>query len=287
MYLIYVFIKMSIEDLTISELNPEQISVCSGVRERILSLQAENPKESINIAAHNEEDFITQTLSSVANFETEYPLEIMVVNNASTDRTRAILEACGVKIVDEQRKGISYAREAGWKEARGEIIVQIDADATAPSLWLNEHLKNYDDDACVGVTGPVSLNGIHPIFKIYGLLSYYFHKVFDPDYFEHKVCAGTNLSYRKKAAEGCFNPGIDDKEDFAFKIKLAQRGKVLTQLGNHKLLVTASGRRFSTLKKVFAYIWHRHLKPGHKPLILDYDVIVKEFADSFRDFREA
>jgi len=58
-----------------------------------------------------------------------------------------------VKIVVSENCGLSNARNAGVKSARGEIIAFIDDDAVADERWLKNLVKNYDDSWAVGVGG--------------------------------------------------------------------------------------------------------------------------------------
>jgi glycosyltransferase involved in cell wall biosynthesis len=91
---------------------------------------------SVIVCAHNEERFLATCLHSLLA-QTRPPDEVLVVNNASTDGTRAVAAAVpGVRVVDEPRKGLVVARERGRLEARGQILVYVDADCRAPLTWL-------------------------------------------------------------------------------------------------------------------------------------------------------
>ena len=73
---------------------------------------------SVIVSAYNEERFLPACLASLAR-QTRPPDEIVVVNNASTDGTRAVAaSAPGVTVVDEPRKGLVIARETGRRHAR-------------------------------------------------------------------------------------------------------------------------------------------------------------------------
>ena len=96
------------------------------------------------VCAHNEERVLAGCLHSLLA-QTRLPDEILVVNNASTDRTQAVAALIpGVRIVDEPRKGLVMARERGRREARGELLVYIDADCRAPLEWLARVEAQFD-----------------------------------------------------------------------------------------------------------------------------------------------
>lgn len=120
-------------------------------------------KISFVIPAYNEQDYIGKCLDSVISEinsfrqnDSGFDFEIVVVNNASTDRTRGIVSVYkGVKIVDEPRKGLVIARRAGFVKSSGELVANIDADAVLPAGWLkkvaDEFGKNPD---LVCLSGP-------------------------------------------------------------------------------------------------------------------------------------
>lgn len=73
-------------------------------------------KLSIVIPAHNEEGYISNCLDSLNRYIVGDPklLEIIVVDNASTDKTAEIANKfSGVRVVSEPRKGANYARQKG------------------------------------------------------------------------------------------------------------------------------------------------------------------------------
>jgi glycosyltransferase involved in cell wall biosynthesis len=109
---------------------------------------------SVIVCAFNEEGFLSDCLQSLLR-QTRAPDEIIVVNNASTDRTREVAERTqGVRVVDEVRKGLVLAREAGYRAARGNVLVYLDADCRAPSRWLERVAQEFDGpDPPVAVTG--------------------------------------------------------------------------------------------------------------------------------------
>src|SRR6266851_3119714 len=101
-------------------------------------------KVSVIIPAHNEEDYIAATLKAVC--AQDYPdFEVILINNAGTDRTAEIARQFPVTIINEQRKGTMWACERGQQEAQGEIIVRMDADCLPDKDWLKKGAAFFTD----------------------------------------------------------------------------------------------------------------------------------------------
>jgi glycosyltransferase involved in cell wall biosynthesis len=91
---------------------------------------------SLIIPAYNEEAYIGSCLDSVLQNACGRFHEIIVVDNASSDRTCEIARARrGVRVVREMQKGVCFARQRGLEEATGEILAFIDADTRLPADW--------------------------------------------------------------------------------------------------------------------------------------------------------
>ncbi len=111
---------------------------------------------SVIIPAYNEEHYIGSAIESVLQHAPRSLLEIIVVCNACTDRTADVaLRYPKVRVVHEPRKGTGYARNTGFKEAKGDILAYVDADARIPADWfptLENEFKN--DPSLVSLSGP-------------------------------------------------------------------------------------------------------------------------------------
>lgn len=101
---------------------------------------AQNPAVTVVIPAYNSAHYISQTLDSIqAQTFTDY--EVIVVNDGSTDRVEleSILQSHPLPIiyVTQENKGVSAARNAAIKIARGEFYAQLDAD----DQWKPDYLE--------------------------------------------------------------------------------------------------------------------------------------------------
>jgi glycosyltransferase involved in cell wall biosynthesis len=94
------------------------------------------PAVSVVIPAYNAAKFISQAIESVLQ-QTLQPLEIIVVDDGSTDDTAKIAKSFAVRLVRQENLGASAARNRGIREARGEFIAFLDAD----DLWTKDKLK--------------------------------------------------------------------------------------------------------------------------------------------------
>jgi glycosyltransferase involved in cell wall biosynthesis len=113
---------------------------------------------SIVIPAYNEEKFLPDTLKSVheaqahfiRNFIPTPPTEIIVVNNASTDKTASVAKQLGARVVDHEVRNISSVRNAGIRTAQYSIVVMIDADSFLQDNALTEVYKLMKKGQTVG-----------------------------------------------------------------------------------------------------------------------------------------
>jgi glycosyltransferase involved in cell wall biosynthesis len=110
---------------------------------------------TVIVCAHNEAASIPACLHSLLA-QTRVPDEILVVNNASTDSTRAVArQVSNVRVVDEPRKGLVVARETGRRAARGHVLVYLDADCRAPLHWLERIERRFErDPRLMALSGP-------------------------------------------------------------------------------------------------------------------------------------
>lgn len=68
--------------------------------------------------------------------QTHEPLEVVVVDNGSTDDSAAVATAYGARVVTEPRPGIPAAASTGYDAANGDVIARCDADSTPPEDWV-------------------------------------------------------------------------------------------------------------------------------------------------------
>lgn len=210
-------------------------------------------KISLVIPAHNEEKLLGKCLDAALAQELPFH-EIIVVDNASTDGTTAVVvhghwkwSLCRtpVRVVSEPRKGLPYARQKGFEAASGDIIAYCDADTEIPPNWthgINGTFIIYDDAVCVSnpTTYPELLWWKRQFVKYvwWGIVARCTYAM------TGHMCNGACFAIRRETLEkmGGFDTSID------FYSEDANIGKRAAKFGRVKFLfdleVPASARRF-------------------------------------------
>lgn len=128
------------------------------------------PTFSVVICTHNHAGLLLGALESICRQSLERSeYEIIVVDNNSTDDTRALVTAstwrdCGVRYCFEPAQGIAHARNCGWKHARGRYIAYLDDDCRAPEDWLESAHRILEEHSPMAFGGPyyASYEGTKP-----------------------------------------------------------------------------------------------------------------------------
>jgi glycosyltransferase involved in cell wall biosynthesis len=135
---------------------------------------------SFVVPAYNEEAYLPACLESILGQidprTSGLPAgtcEIILVNNASTDRTREVaLRYPGVTVVDEPRKGLTFARQAGFAASSGALIANVDADSRLTPNWVANVLSAFEDAAAKSSTS-ARPETHRPLAALSGPLVYY------------------------------------------------------------------------------------------------------------------
>src|SRR5918996_2260783 len=97
-----------------------------------------DPLVSVILAVHNREGSVARAIASVLE-QTYRHLELIVVDDGSTDGTRAVVESFGgsLTLVTQAHAGVYPARNRGLRHARGDLVAFIDSD----DAWLPDKLE--------------------------------------------------------------------------------------------------------------------------------------------------
>lgn len=114
----------------------------------------EYPRVSVVVCAYNAERTMAACLASLEKLN--YPnYEVVVINDGSNDRTRAISEQFDyVRLINQENKGLSAARNVGIEAADGEIVAFTDSDCVADPDWLTYLVGTFLRSGKSAVGGP-------------------------------------------------------------------------------------------------------------------------------------
>jgi glycosyltransferase involved in cell wall biosynthesis len=115
-----------------------------------------DPQISAVICTHNREQYLGAAIDSL--LEQDFPhFEVIVVDNASTDRTSEIVSARlahpRLQYIYEPVPGLSVARNTGARAAKSDIIAYLDDDAEASPGWLSALYRAYQNNDKLAIAG--------------------------------------------------------------------------------------------------------------------------------------
>ena len=222
---------------------------------------------SLIIPVYNEENHLGDCLESIAS-QTVMPDEVIVVNNNSTDRTAEIAHTFSfVKIIHEEKQGLTPARNRGFEEAEGEILGRLDADSVLEPDWVETARGIFKDKDIDAITGPakVLVDSHFPNWKTVFWSRLYFW--FALAEFRFQVLWGPNMAVRRRAWNDVREELCGDDhlvhEDQDLSVILKAHGKNIKYIKN--LLISTDGRRQAYLPKALEYNQrHRSTMKLHK-----------------------
>lgn len=218
-------------------------------------------KISFVVPAYNEELRVGRCLESIQKEieRTRDPatgqrveVEVVVVNNASTDKTKEIVSGfTGVRVVDELQKGLVRARKAGYMATTGELVANVDSDTMLPPGWLKKVLKEFaQNKKLVALSGPYIYYDINAferaLVKLFYFPGWLFDVVFQALTGKATMLQGGNFVIRRDAWDraGGFDTTIEFYgEDADVARRISTQGKVKW---TWELPMYTSGRRFRT-----------------------------------------
>ena len=206
------------------------------------------PFVSVVVPVYNEEYLLPGCLEALQKQDYDGPYEVVVVDNACTDRSPEIARAMGFRVVSEPRKGVVNALRAGFAATRGEIVACTDGDTRVPPNWLSRLVADMTSRPDVVAAGGLYLfhDGSRWLRLAAPALNLFIWHL-----------NGANLAIWRRAYEamGDAFPRVGFGWDAAIGQRLRRLGRVIL---DRKLAVSTSSRSFTPylcLRYSLNYFW--------------------------------
>ena len=212
------------------------------------------------VPAHNEETLLPACLAALRRTASalHVPVHVLVVADMCSDRTAAVAQARGARVISIQARRVGAARAAGMRELlrltsgsdpSGVWLATTDADTVVPPRWLRRQLEyaNAGWDVVLGTVTVTDWDGHPPHVPVAFEERYAFGSG------PHPHVHGANLGIRASAylAAGGFRP-LRTAEDHALLATAAQAGRSVVQAGD--VAVETSGRRLARAPLGFSHL---------------------------------
>ena len=214
---------------------------------------------SVVIPVYNEEKSIAACLETLKS-QSYKDFELIVVDNNCTDKTAEIAKQYGARVVPCVPQGIASARNEGAKQARGDILAFIDADARLSETWIERALDRFGKDQKLD-----TLSGTN-VFDAPGPFTYLYYNFYNviaftvlalATFFQYHLVAGNNMLIKRELflKTPGFPPRVSEDVHFA---------KYLRDMGNVRsgydpwMTIEYSSRRFRRngfLKTIMGWGW--------------------------------
>lgn len=194
---------------------------------------------SFIVPAYNEERLLGATLDALhaAGLAVGEGYELIVVDDASTDRTALIAQDHGARLVSVAHRQIAATRNAGAREARGEWFIFVDADTRVDETVVRAAVQAMRDGA-VGGGAAVQFDGVVPLYArlLMPVVIRLFHAT--------RMAAGCFLFCTRSAfaAAGGFDEAFYGAEELAMSWALGRQGRFVVL----RQKVVTSGRKLRT-----------------------------------------
>lgn len=216
-------------------------------------MSRQKPFFSIIIPAHNEENYLPETLSTLRSSlkKIEESYEIIVVDNNSTDSTAKIARKFKTKLVSEEERKIARVRNRGAREAKGDWIIFLDADSLLEEQLLKKILEHIHSGEIIGGGALVDFSGPAPLPARWGLAGWNFISR------TLKLAAGSLVFVKTGVlkSSGGFNESVYASEEIWLSRKLhreaRKRGKKFVIITEYSIRTSPRKfHRFSTFQQL-------------------------------------
>jgi cellulose synthase/poly-beta-1,6-N-acetylglucosamine synthase-like glycosyltransferase len=158
---------------------------------------------SVVVPAYNANSTISMCIESLLNLD--YPkdkLEIILVDNNSSDETPDLIKAYPVTYLMEKKRGPAAARNTGAKFAKGEFIAFTDADCIVTINWLKHLINGMENSNVAGCGGEVLPYKVETSLDRYCAMMFWpIKRIIEGELYGYPYIITANAIYRKSVLE--------------------------------------------------------------------------------------
>ncbi len=193
------------------------------------------PEVSIIVPVRNEAASLDATLASVCSQATDASIEVIVVDDHSTDSSRSIIERWvaqdeRVRLVSSPRRGIPQALNRGLEAARGHYLIRVDGHSIVPPDYVQGLLDHIRSGACEGAGGHKRAVGQGPFGRAvaaahgsrFGIGDSKYHYTQRQELVDH-IPFGAYVTKRARTIGG-WDEELSTNEDYDFDFRYQQAG---------------------------------------------------------------
>jgi len=225
-----------------------------------------NPIASIIIPALNEADLIARALAGInsALSDEQQPISTIIVDNGSQDATKQIAYEFGAIVVDEPKRGVARARQAGLESLPKSVnyLLSTDADTVVSNGWVTAYMDALSTQI-IFAYGEISyqhdfkFNRLEWVaFQAYKLIASFVHKT-KPSALRIGM-GGANCGYSRVAAieVGGYNTSLITGEDTDLMNRISGKGPILRipdakVLTSNRRILSEQGLARHILRKIY------------------------------------
>ncbi len=224
---------------------------------------------SIAIPFRNEENCLPGLIQSLQVMQTDgLEVEVLFVDDHSTDKSVELISRASfewnVRVLTlEDAYGKKEALQLAWREAKGEIIVQTDADCTMTEIWLQTIVAEFQNPNVVLVSAPVQYHLPQNFWQRTVSLDFNALIVIGAAHIAWDapmICNGANMAYRKELTNGAALHMQKASGDDVFLLQNAhnQAGGEIVFVKNREAMVTTNA------PSSFQEFWNQRLRWASK-----------------------
>jgi glycosyltransferase involved in cell wall biosynthesis len=201
-----------------------------------MTFDSKAPLVSILIPAYNAERYIKEAIDSA--LMQDYPnMEILVIDDGSTDKTQAIVRAYAdprIRLLQQENRGIVRTRNRLLNEARGEYFSYLDSDDIYLQGRISKEvafLEAHREYALVYCGIKYFFDGEPDKFYRHSFKQYSGDEVF-PGLLEKMFITNTTITFRRKIYDtlGGYDPALGFVEDWEYFIRMVRNGFAIAYL---------------------------------------------------------